>query len=72
MYVTVLYPFDRRLLFIVDTSYKEKIGSVGEADEQTRKIAEGKTVHAGHWFIRHSVNDIPATLRYFLGHIYRC
>lgn len=60
---------DRRLLSIVDALYKEKNGSGGKADEQTRKIAKGEIVHARHWFVRHSIDNVFTALCHFLGYI---
>lgn len=64
--------FGRCLLLNVDASYKEKIGDSGEADEQTRKIAERKIVHAEYRFIRYPIDDTFAALCHLLGYIYRC
>jgi len=69
---TFLCLFDRRLLSVVDASYKKKNGSSGKIDEQTWKVAKGEIMYARHRFIRHSSNNVFTALCYFLGYIYRC
>lgn len=61
--------FVRRLLSNVDASHKEKNGSSSKADEQARKVAKGEIMHARHWFVRHSTDNISTALCHFLGYI---
>lgn len=49
--LTFILIHNRRLLFIVDTSHKEKNGGSGKVDEQTRKVTKGKIMYARHRFI---------------------